>query len=201
MLTTTFEQLRLHEVCRSRYRRLAKLLGGVRAYGATTPISILQILEHNGVEDASWALRAVIDDQKDERDRIARLLACWCARNTPLEDDKTVWDSMTDEGLRAAVEVAERYAVGDATAEELTVASNNAPPWHFTSGLVWHVARSTAMKESWYAAWYALWHTRSVAQSTAWFLGRDPVGIAASVSAARNAQSEALETLLLGEPS
>ncbi len=51
-------------------------------------------------------------------DKAYRLFACWCVRNTPLTDGRKVWDLLTDKRSRDAVEVAERYAVGEATPPE-----------------------------------------------------------------------------------
>ena len=51
-----------------------------------------------------------------------RLIACAIVRRTPLSDGRTVWDLLTDERSRHAVEVAERYANGQATDEELAAA-------------------------------------------------------------------------------
>src|SRR5574340_1558441 len=59
-------------------------------------------------------------------ERVLRLYACWCARETPLSDGRRVWDLMTYERSRAAVEVAERFATGEATLKELRAASDAA---------------------------------------------------------------------------
>ena len=55
-------------------------------------------------------------------DTVLRKLACRFVRETPLHDGRTVWDLLTDERSRRAVEVAERYADGKATAQELDAA-------------------------------------------------------------------------------
>jgi len=52
----------------------------------------------------------------------ARLFACWCARNTPLANGRTTWDLLTDKRSREAIEIAERYARGDAKKEDLAAA-------------------------------------------------------------------------------
>ena len=55
-------------------------------------------------------------------DSILRKLACRFVRETPLADGRKVWDLLTDERSRKAVEVAEAYADGKATYEELDAA-------------------------------------------------------------------------------
>jgi hypothetical protein len=55
-------------------------------------------------------------------DTVLRKLACRFVRETPLADGRKVWDLLTDERSRRAVEVAERYADGKATAQELDAA-------------------------------------------------------------------------------
>lgn len=51
-----------------------------------------------------------------------RRLACRFVRETPLSDGRNVWDLLTDEKSRMAVEVAEASAEGKATADELCAA-------------------------------------------------------------------------------
>lgn len=51
-----------------------------------------------------------------------RRLACRFVRETPLADGRNVWDLLTDERSRMAVEVAEASAEGKATADELVAA-------------------------------------------------------------------------------
>ena len=55
-------------------------------------------------------------------DSVLRKLACRFVRETPLADGRKVWDLLTDERSRRVVEVAERYADGKATAQELAAA-------------------------------------------------------------------------------
>jgi hypothetical protein len=55
-------------------------------------------------------------------DSILRKLACRFVRETPLSDGRKIWDLLTDERSRKAVEVAEAYADGKATDGELQAA-------------------------------------------------------------------------------
>ena len=55
-ITTTFKQLHDNGACIDRYRHLAKTLGGIKKYGRITPINLLTILEHNGLDDFFWTL-------------------------------------------------------------------------------------------------------------------------------------------------
>ena len=52
-------------------------------------------------------------------DAVLRKLACRFVRETPLADGRTAWDLLADERSRMAIEVAEAYVDGNATADEL----------------------------------------------------------------------------------
>ena len=96
-----------------------ELLKMAGAYGPTTPISIEQVLEHNGLDNALWALRAVPREQEAERDRKARLLACKYAEHV-----QTIFEARFPNARlpRECIEVSRRYALGQATKEELRAA-------------------------------------------------------------------------------
>jgi len=66
-----------------------------------------------------WILNA-IEAKHDEK--AERLFAVWCARNTPMADGRVTSDLLTDPRSLAALVVAERFANGKATEEELAAA-------------------------------------------------------------------------------
>ncbi len=141
--------------------------------------------EHGACEDGSrWALRTgcetieeiwLRDDLKPVwriwiatrngmvSDRVLRKFACACVRQ--------VWHLLTDERSRNAVEVAERFADGNATKEEL--------------------------KQAKHAAWAAAWN---VASDAAWAAASDAAwaaACAAACAAASDAAREAQAKILL----
>ena len=82
--------------------------------------------------------------------RVLRLWACWCVRNTKLEGGRTVWDLLTDPRSRNAVEVAERFANGEATKEERDAAWDAAGAAAVAAA--WDAAGSAARAAAWDAA-------------------------------------------------
>jgi len=101
-------------------------------YAHNDNISLKFILESNGLEDTIWALRCV-----DNVERDTRLYAVWCARQ--------VQSIMTDSRSITALDVAERYANGQATKVELTAASDAA--WT----AAWAAASDAASDAAWAA--------------------------------------------------
>ena len=104
-MRTTLNQIRAHSPCQDGWGRLLRGLNKTAA--DDEPLWIDTILDHNGLDDALWCLRAV-----ENCDREIRLYAVWCARR--------VQHLMTDPRSIAALDVAERYARGEASDEELS---------------------------------------------------------------------------------
>jgi hypothetical protein len=106
-MKTTLNKIREQNPCRDGWAKLLKHLGKTCADDVEVPL--LTILESNGLNDALWCLRAV-----DGFDKEKRLMAVAFARE--------VQHLMTNRRSIAALDVAERFAHGDATTEELKAA-------------------------------------------------------------------------------
>ena len=101
-MKTTLNKIRSHEPCADGWAKLLRHLGKTQA--DDEPLALAVILESNGLDDALWCLRAV-----DGHEREKRLYAVWCARR--------VQHLLTDPRSVAALDVAARYANGQATYE------------------------------------------------------------------------------------
>ena len=110
-MKTTLNKIREHEPCKSGWGKLLTYLGKTKA--DDEPLEITTILDSNGLDDAIWCLRAV-----EGKDREVRLFAVWCARQ--------VQHLMKDQRSIDVLDVAERYANGEATGDELAAAWNAA---------------------------------------------------------------------------
>ena len=90
---------------------------------------------------------------------VLRDWALWCVRNTPLHDGRTVWHLLTDRRSWEAVEAAERYVRGEASAVELEDARTAArdvwlhraadDPHESAALAAWQVASPDARSAAW----------------------------------------------------
>ena len=160
--------------------------------------------------DRIWVVLGMMS----ENDR--RLAACCFVRRTPIGDGRTVWDLLTDDRSKRAVEVAERFADGEATERELDAA------WDAARDAAWDVAwdvaaaawaaardaaraaaraaaRDAARDAAWDVAWDvardAAWAAaRAAARAAAWAAARDVAD--AARAAAWDAQIDILREML-----
>ncbi len=106
MYYTTLNKIRERRPCREGWEKLLKSLNKKR--GDNEPLHLKVILDSNGVNDALWALRTLDDP------RIVRLFTVRCVRQ--------VQHFLIDERSIRALDVAERFAIGEASDEELRFA-------------------------------------------------------------------------------
>ena len=152
-MKTTLNKIRACSPCASGWTKLLNNLG--KTHADDEPLAITTILDSNGLGDALWCLRAVEGHQKE-----MRLYAVDCARS--------VQNLTTNARSLAAIDVAERYANGAATYEELAAA------WNTT----WDAAKDAARDAAWDAAWgaadYAAWDAAGdAARDAAWDAARE----------------------------
>lgn len=139
-MKTTLNKIRSFGPCRRGWTKLLRNLGKTQA--DDEPLSITTILDRNGLDDALWCLQTV-----EGYDREIRLFTVECARS--------VQHLMTDPRSLQALDVAERFANGLATEEELTAARDAA----------WDAARDVAWAASLAAVWTATGDTTREVQT------------------------------------
>jgi len=133
-----------------------------------TALDILAV-ENCPAEDRLW----VVLHEECIDDRTIRLFAVWCARQALALIDP-------DPRSVAACDVAERYANGDATVDELAAA--RAAAWaaaeaaRYAAGDAWYAARAAAGDAAEAAAWDA-------SRAAAWYAARAAAGDAAEAAA------------------
>lgn len=147
MFAVTLKQLRDANACVDGYNKVVCMLSGEEfdpkretymRFRHEGEISLIDIANNNGIDDALWATRCLIG-----KDRDLRLYAVWCARQVPY--------FMKDKRSIESVNVAERFANGRATSEELAAARDAARADKRDSS--WAATRAAA----WDAAWSATW--------------------------------------------
>ncbi|CFT46307.1 hypothetical protein [Burkholderia pseudomallei] len=201
--TVTLAALRKAGACYEGYNKLVRSIQG-KAFSAEdadrnsyipfkhdAEIPLLDILKSNGLDDALWTLRCI-----SGADRDLRLFAVWCARQ--------VEHLMQDQRSKDALNVAERFANGEATDEERDAARDAAwdAAWDAARAAARDAARATAWAAAWAAArataWAAAW---AAAGGAAWAAARAAAGAtawAAAWAAALDAQKEMFERMCLG---
>ena len=156
--TTTLRRIRegspeSGRACNEGYSKLLKSLGKTKA--DDEPVTILQVLDSNGLDDALWVLSYAMPD-----DRLARHFQGWCA-----EQVLHIFEADRPDDTRVRDQIS-MMLNDDATSDERDAAGTAA------RDAVWAAARDAA----WAAAWAA-------ARDAAWAAARDAAGAAARAAA------------------
>ena len=175
MITTTLNRIRDHSPCQPGWEKLLVGLGKTKADDEV--LSFATILEIVGLDNALWYCRAEPQYAKEWR-----LFAVAVARR--------VEHLNTDPRVKNAIDVAERYAHGEATDAELKAARDAA--WEAAGDAAWEAAWTAA-----WAAWYAAWDARAAewaaawdARAAAWAAAGDTAAGDTAAAAARDAERE-----------
>ena len=136
-------------------------------------------------------------------DRECRLIACRCVRETPLADGRKVWDLLIDDRSRHAVTVAERYADGAATDEELAaayVAARTAADTAAAAATAAATAAASAAADAAQAATACAYGAREAAEAYAAYATQADASAvivvrAAAADAARAAQADIVRAI------
>ena len=188
-MKVTLNNIREQEPCVKGWTKLLRTLGKTQA--DDEPLPIIAILDSNGLDDALWCLRAVKGHDKE-----IRLLMIWCARQ--------VQHLMTDKRSLNALDVAERFANGEATQGELKAAHDDArdaltdkarasgaalaaSEWNITQHAAWDAGISAEVDAAGEKAWAASNHESNFLMPAAWSNARK-----AARSAAERAQERKL---------
>ncbi|WP_186084860.1 hypothetical protein [Burkholderia gladioli] len=185
--TVTLAGLRKAGACVEGYNKLVRSLQGepftdedasrethIR-FKHDADIPLVHILKSNGLDDALWSLRCCTGIDRD-----ARLFAVWCARQ--------VEHLMKDQRSKDALNVAERFANGEATEEERDAA--RAAARDAARAAAWAAARAAARDAA-----------RDAARAAARAAARDAARAAARAAArdaARDAQAEMFARMSYG---
>jgi hypothetical protein len=173
-MRTTLNQIRFYSPCREGWEKL--LRGLSKTQPDDEPLWVDEILDHNGLDDALWCLRAV-----QGYDRQMRLYAVWCAQR--------VRHLMTDPISIAALDVVEQSAHGEASAED--VASARA-----AARVAAQAARAEAEAEAAWAEEAAAWAAKEwAAEAAVWAAAAVAEVAAESCHTERVAQAEELRRL------
>ena len=138
-MKTTLNKLKDAGACTERYKVLLSALD--KTESDDEALSILKIIETNGIHDAVWALQTV-----DGKDKEIRLFAADCAELVLPIYEKQYPD---DDRPRKAIGAARNYANG------IINAAARAAAWAAARDAAWAAARAAARDAAWDAAWAA----------------------------------------------
>ena len=140
---TTLNRISTKSLCDDSWKKLLANLNKTQA--DDEPLNIATILDSNGLTDALLCLRTVEGKEKE-----LRLYAVWCARQ--------VQHLMADQRSLDALDVAERFANGEATQEELTnarISADAVDATGFAAFAATWCSAAPATNAAGAAAWYA----------------------------------------------
>jgi len=164
MLHTTFRKAKEAGACSLEYNKMAEALGGVKEYGADTPVPLDKVLDICGLDAALWCLCCVIEPA----DKEIRLLACDFAEHTlSIFEEKYP----NNKRPRQTIEISRKFAEGETTREDLAAAGDAPAVARAVAGAaavdVLAVARAVAGAVAG-DVWDAALAARAVARDAAW---------------------------------
>ena len=151
VLVTSLHRLRKFRACRERYDYLVLKLGP--GWGDEDKINLLDILEHNGVSDCLWALRATV--RHPDGDSVMRLMAADFAEGVLPFFERAYPDDMRP---RLAIKAVRDYVAGKISVGEFYSASdaaNGAVRLRPVSWAAYSAAKAAAWASVGKAAWIA----------------------------------------------
>ena len=134
MITITLQQINDKNPCLSGWETILAAHGGENA-DMNAEFPLVDALETNGLDDVIWAMQCL-----PEYDREWRLFAVWCARQTQY--------LLTDQRSLDVLDVAERFARGQATSDELSAARTAAQTAAQTANTTASAAASAATRDA-----------------------------------------------------
>jgi hypothetical protein len=141
-MQTTLNRIHDNTLRNRDWQKLLAALGKTQADDA--PLHLRTILDIIGLDGTSWCLNAVVGEP-----RVIRLYTVWCARQ--------VQHLMRDPRSIAALDVAERFANGKASEEELETAAARANYAYFAATAATYATYDAADYATYaaYAAYFA----------------------------------------------
>ena len=187
-MNTTLNEIRSHDPCSDGWEKLLKHLGKLKA--DDEPLSYIEILESNGINDAIWALRCA----DTEYSYIVRLFAAKCAESVLHIYEKNYPD---DPRVKNCINTSRMYALDlvDNAARDAARAAARAAARDAARDASWDADRAADRNAARDAAWAA---DRAADRDDAWDAAR-AAARAADRDASSAACSAAFSAAFIGE--